>query len=395
MKSIFTEVTLFKRKINLVIILWFALALIAAVAEVLHNTINNYLIFKQAFWHVLDKKNLYLAYPNEYYDHYFYGPVFSAVIAPFAVLPDWLGCILWCLANAGLLLYAITRINISKEKQMIILAITAIEMMTSVHNVQFNPLIGAWIILAFVLVEEENDFWGTFFIALGFLCKVYGIGALLFFVFSRHKVKFIAAFMFWVVVLICLPMLYSSPDYVITSYMQWFDTLVQKNVKNAGGVAVAQYQDISVMGMVRRMTNNPTFSNINIIAPAAICIAIPLLRFKQYAYHRFRLSYLAIILITVIIFSSGAESATYVVAVSGVGVWYIINYKEKSKWTCALLIFVFLLTILSTTDLFPAYIQQHFIRAYALKALPCLVVWLWLVADVIFISWKGHNVQVE
>jgi hypothetical protein len=30
----------------------------------------------------------------------------------------------------------------------------------------------------------------------------------------------------------------------------------------------------------------------------------------------------------------------------------------------------------------PGYVKDHFIRAYSLKALPCFIIWLWLIADV-------------
>jgi hypothetical protein len=94
MKFIFKEVTVFNKKVPLVCIIWFALALIAALCEVWRSTINNYLIFEHVFWHSINQKNLYTAYPGEYDDTNHYGPFFSFMIAPFAVLPNWLGCII-------------------------------------------------------------------------------------------------------------------------------------------------------------------------------------------------------------------------------------------------------------------------------------------------------------
>jgi hypothetical protein len=384
MKFLFKEVDVFRRKISIVHLLWFALAFIAVILEVSRSSINNYLVFKYVFWHVIEQKNAYAPYPSLYNDINHYGPIFSLIIAPFAVLPDWLGCILWSIANAWILFYAIQKLDLSKEKQLIILAITAIEMMTATHSVQSNPMSAAWIILAYALVEKEKDFWATLFIVAGFLVKLYGIGALLFFVFSKHKVRFILSFIFWMSVLFCLPMLYSSPSYIISSYQNWLQGLVEKNAQNAGGVATGGlYQDVSVMGMVRRISNNPAVSNIIFLVPAALLVVAPLLRFKQYASEAFRLSYLAIVLITVVVFSSSAESSTYVIAVSGVSIWYILNYKEHRRWSNILLVFVFLLTILSPTDLIPSFIRYP-IRTYSLKALPCFIVWVWLIADVIF-----------
>jgi hypothetical protein len=383
MNFIYKELRLFNKKIPLVAILWFVLALVATLSEILRNSINNYLIFKNVFWHVLGQKPLYIEYPAEYFDVNHYGPLFSILIAPFAVLPDWLGCILWCFANAAFLYYSVSRVNISQQNKLIIIAITAVEMMTSIHNLQFNPMVGAWLIMAYVLVEDEKDFWATLFIAAGFLIKLYGIAGLLFFVFSKHKVRFIVSFAFWMIILFCLPMIFSSPSYIINTYKEWFERLVEKDKLNAEGFSRAGHQDISLLGMVRRISQSH-ISDITLIVPAAFMILIPLLRFKQYLFKQFRLSYLAIVLITVVIFSSSAESATYVIALPGACIWYLLHRKDYPVWSIITLILLFILTILSPTDLVPNYLKDNFIRAYSLKALPCFVIWLWLIADVMF-----------
>jgi len=394
MKLLYKEYTIFYRKVPLVAIIWFALAVFAVLAEVSRNSINNYLIFKYVFWHVVDQQPLFTAYP-EYADTNHYGPLFSIIIAPFAVLPDWLGCTLWALANAAILYYAIMRLKVGRQQQLIILAISAIEMMTAIHSVQFNPATAAWLILTYVLVEEEEDFWATLFIAAGFLIKLYGIAGLLFFVFSRHKVKFIVSFIFWMVVLFCLPMLFSSPGYIINAYKEWMVSLIEKNDKNTSGAVVATFQDISVMGMARRITGNASISGLLFLVPAALLILFPLLRFKQYAAEHFRLSYLAIVLITVIIFSSSAESATYIVALPGVCIWYILHRRQYRSASLIMLAFLFLFTILSPTDLVPRFFRENVVRAYSLKALPCFIVWIWLVADVMLKNFRQTDTSPQ
>ncbi len=384
MDILYKEVLFFKRKVPIVAIIWFSLAFIAVLAELFHDAINNYIIFKYVFWHVVEQKSLYDAYPSEYFDTNHYGPLFSLVIAPFAVLPNWLGCILWAMANAAFLYYAINRLPVSEKNKIIIIAISAIEMMTSIHNVQFNPMVGAWLIMAYVLVEDEQDFWATLFIAAGFLIKLYGIAGLLFFVFSKNKVRFVVSFVFWLIVLFCLPMLFSSPSYIVHTYSEWIQALIEKNKLNEEGFAYAGHQDISVLGMVRRITANPNYSNLLILVPASLAIVLPLLRFKQYVSEQYRLSYLAIVIISVVIFSSSAESATYVIALPGACIWYILHKTDYPKWSTIILVLLFALTILSATDLVPTYLKNHFIRAYSLKALPCFIIWLWLIADVSF-----------
>lgn len=48
------------------------------------------------------------------------------------------------------------------------------------------------------------------------------------------------------------------------------------------------------------------------------------------------------------------------------------------------LVTVLFITSLSSTDLIPEFIKTNIVRAYALKALPCAVVWLLLIYKVTF-----------
>ena len=381
MNFLLRKVRLFNKETSVLVLLWFGLAFIAAFVEVLRHTVNDYLIFKGVFWHLWEQTNLYAEYPSEYGDSNHYGPVFALIIAPFALLPTGIGGILWTLANAWILLYAIRKLDVSERNRWIIVAICLVEMMTTAHNLEFNSATAAWLILAFVLVEKKQDFWATFFIALGFMVKLYGIGGLLFFVFSQQKLRFALSFVFWLIVLFCLPMLLSSPRFVVQSYVDWYDSLVVKDAKNANVIVSGGMQDISVMGMIRRIFS-VAVENLYVLVPAALMILLPLLRFSQYASKKFRQSFLAIVLISVVIFSTAAESSTYVIAMAGVGIWYVLQPSPKSLAVSIALVFALIITSFSPTDLFPHYINVHYVRAYSLKALPCFVVWLWLITTV-------------
>ncbi|HKG68942.1 MAG TPA: glycosyltransferase family 87 protein [Segetibacter sp.] len=393
MKSLFKDASfeyLFKdvhfganRKIPVAVVIWFAFALIAVLAELFHDKINNFLIFKNVFWHLIEKKNLYLAYPEEYEDHNFYGPVFSFVIAPFAILPTWMGVILWVLSNAFFLFLAITQLPLPEKKIKAILLIAAIELMTSCHNVQFNPMVAAWIILSYTFVSEEKEFWATFFIVAGFLTKIFGIVGILFYFFSKHKLRFISSFLFWCVVLFFLPMVISSPAYITQTYVDWFHALIGKNL-HVINIYKDNKQDLTVMGIIRRTFNYYDLSNLTVLIPASVLLALPLLRLKLYKNTIFQLYYLCLALISVVIFSTSAESATYVIAMVGVGIWYAINMQEKNVFNTAVLVFALFTTSLASTDLVPQIIKNDIVRRYALKALPCFIVWLILIYNLGF-----------
>lgn len=361
-----------KRAVEWPVLLWFVLAFAAVLAETLRGAIQNYYIFTGSFWHSLHQQNLYANYGL---DIFHYGPSFACLIAPFALLPDWLGVTAWTLMNAWILLYALRRMDFGHTTFLIAVLFCAIEMMTSSHNTQFNPMVAALMILAFVLVEKEKDFWATLFIAAGLLFKIYGGAALLFFLFSKHKFQFAWSFLFWTALLFVLPMPLSSPSFVTESYHQWVSALAVKNSKNISGLSYANAQDMCVMGMIRRIFHPAGFADWMVMIPAAVLLALPLLRFSQYASKAFRASYLALLLISVVIFSTAAESATFVIAIAGVAIWYGIQPKPLPAWKIAVLVFAWFITSLTTTDLVP-HALRVFIKSHSLKALPPFVVWI-------------------
>lgn len=226
--------------------------------------------------------------------------------------------------------FAIRQLPLPEREIKTIFLISAIEFMTSSHNVQVNPMIAAWIILSYTFVKKEKDFWATFFIALGFLTKIFGIAGILFYLFSKHKLKFTGSFLFWLAVLFLLPMIISSPAYITQTYIDWFHALVGKNL-HIINIHQDNMQDLTVMGIIRRTFNYYELSNLTVLIPATVLLALPLIRFKLYCNTIFQLYYLCLALISVVIFSTTAESATYVIAMVGVGIWYAVNLHKKTR----------------------------------------------------------------
>ena len=351
--------------------LWIALSVIAAVLKY-NRTDNNYRIFRGVFWHTLQGTSLYAEYPLEYYDVNHYGPFFSLVIAPFALMPIPLGLVFWCIALSLTLYFAITRSTFSSWQQMFVLWFCSETLLTSLFMQQFNIAIAAIIIASYALIEKERDFWAACLIVLGTFVKLYGIVGLAFFFFSRHKGKFVLSLLFWGVVLFVAPMIISSLGYVVSQYHEWFVCLVEKNGENLASEA----QNISALGMVRRMLGNPEYSDLLILAPALVLFTLPYLRFKQWRNEGFRMTLLASVLLFTVLFSTGSESSSYIIALSGVCVWYFAAPWQRGKADIWLLVFVFLLSSMGSSDLYPRVVKREYIQAYSLKALPCLIVWL-------------------
>jgi hypothetical protein len=147
--------------------------------------------------------------------------------------------------------------------------------------------------------------------------------------------------------------------------------LAEKNTLNAGSIM----QNISLIGMIHRVTGLQ-FSDLWIIVPGMVLFALPYLRFDQYKHVAFRQTILASVLMFIILFSTGSESSGYITPFIGICIWYTAAPWKRTGWDIALLVFVFILSSMSPSDLFPAYLRKEWVQPYALKALPVTLVWL-------------------
>jgi Glycosyltransferase family 87 len=379
--KLFFSKTLFENK-NYAIGLWFFVCLLAITKTLNSGKINNYLIFKYTFYSLLNERNFFLPQPENFQHYNLYGPTFSVLIAPFAILPNWLGLSLWMFFNVSVLLLAIRKLPISEVAKNAIIIIALHENLTSILSCQFNPSMTAIVVLSFVFIHNKKDFWAACLIALGTLIKLYGIVGLAFFFFSSNKKQLILGLVFWFAILFALPMLFASPQFIIQSYTDWYVAVTEKNTLNAD---LTSAQDMCLMGIIRRITHNPSMANWPYLLSGVILFLSTYLRINQYKHTAFRLMLLANVLIFTVIFSTSAESPTFIIAFIGVAIWFVLQPKPYKWYNVALLVFAIILTSFSPSDLFPKFIKETYIKPYSLKALPCVFIWL----KITFEMWRN------
>ncbi|WP_183573921.1 glycosyltransferase family 87 protein [Mucilaginibacter sp. X5P1] len=363
-------------------ILYIAVAVFSWQIKYLRHIDNNYLIFREAFYHLKGQLNMYAAYPKQYYDFYYYGPLFGLFVAPFALPSALIGLFLWEVAGAVALLAAINILPLSEKRKTILLLLCAIEFSNAVFSMQFNPMIAAIIIVSFILVERGKDAWATFFIVLGALMKLYPIVGLTFILFSKNKPKFLVWAAVWFVILLIVPVAISSPTFVINSYHQWFAALNFKNELNHQ--LATRSQDICIMGVVRDFAQTPNVPDLPFLIFGAVVFVLPLLRFSQYKSYKFRLQILATALIMVVIFSTGAESPTYIIAVVGVFLWMLMQEKSFTRVNIVLIVLLLVITGLGLTDAMPQPFRGEIIGKYGMKAWPCIIAWFIISYELLF-----------
>ncbi len=374
----FFDKPFFKSQRNITV-LWVVATIIAVIPKYFRNH-NNYKIYKGVFFHLINQTSLYTEYPNEFFDKNHYGPIFSFIIAPFALLPDWIGLMLWSVFLVGLIIWSLYQLPLKSIQIVAIMWICFNEYLISAQSFQVNALMVFIIVLSYVFISKKQDFWSAMLIALGTFIKLYGIVGLAFFFFSKQKFKFSVSLLFWSLLFFVAPMIISSPSNIIHVYVEWFNDLIHKNGTN---VELGTYQDFSVMGVVRRFANDSTIPNTPFIIVGLILFGLPYLRFKAYSNKKFQLLLLASVLIFTVIFSSGSESPTYIIAFVGVAIWFVVQENPKNKLTIALLIFALILTSFSHTDLCPRFLIDNYIRKYSLKAIPCIVIWLVIIYEML------------
>lgn len=330
-----------------------------------YNRYNNYTMFEKSFKHMQDGKDLYLLYPEEFWDQYKYTPSFTAFFGLFAMFPDWLGLSLWNLMNGMVLFFAIWLLPAQSQKQKgLMVLIIIIELMTAMQNEQSNPLITGLMLLSFAMLERGRYFPASLFILFAAFIKPFALAGMVIFLFYPGKLKMALYSALSFALLISIPLLFvgfNQYGFLINSY---FYTLQADQSVQLG---------LSVAGLLQAWFGADIPKNL-ILLFGILVFFVPFLRYRLYNRFIFRYLTLASILIWVVIFNYRAESPTYIIAMTGVAMWFMA--ATHNRLNIILLVLAILLTVLSPTNLFPAVLRRNYVIPYALKALPCILIWL-------------------
>ncbi|GAB3569669.1 glycosyltransferase family 87 protein [Spirosoma luteolum] len=358
--------------------LYALLTLFASIRIVFWEGSNNYDIFYYSLEHLIQAKSLYQVYPEQYSDHYHYAPTFAALFSPIFALPYSVGLFIWHFLFTGVWLYAIYRLPLTHQQKAGAYWFSLHELFTSMVNSQTNPLIAALSIFAFLSFEKKQPFWAAFFIMIGFNIKIYSLVAAGLFIVYPQKIKFLASMVFWTLVLAALPLLFTTPDRLLWQYELWVKQLM---IKSDGDM----WLNISIHHLVHLLLG-PNVSTALIIGAGVAVFCTVYAQVRQYSQLAFRLMLLGSVLIFQVIFNPVSESPTYITAVTGIICWWYVSPQSRLDW--GLMILCFVLTVMSPSDIFPAYLRDRYVVPYALKALPVVLIWFRLI-------WNMHHPRHE
>jgi hypothetical protein len=331
---------------------------------------GNFTIFYQSFHHLIEGKTLYGFYPQEYENRFNYSPFFALLMTPFALLPYTLGGILWNICNGIFFFSAIRKLHIDTNKKVLVYFCLIFDTFTTLGYFQTNPSLTALLIWSVVFMERGKVHWATCLLMLGTWTKILPFLGCIFWLLYPKKVQFIAYCVLWSVLFFALPLTLVSFNHLLFLYSDWYVWLT----KHAAMHGESNWL-INAHSLMKRAFH--IYIDLKYFIVIGGLLLLGSIAYKRAYVHEltFKMLVLANILIFLTIFNPGAEPPTYIIAATGVVIWYI--YSPYSTFNLVVGLFAFIIVAFAQSDLFPfQYFRKQIIHGYALKALPCLIVWI-------------------
>ena len=331
---------------------------------------NNFLVFRWSFLNLASGHDMYAAQPQHHTDLYKYSPSFALLFAPFALIPFALSLALWDGLNALMLFFAVERLLPSRQAA-IALALIYLEALRSMQRSQSNGLVTALVILAFLAFERRRQLGAAFAIAIGAAVKIFPLAALALAIFYPRRWRFALLMVTAMLVVLALPLLVVSPAGLAAQYQSWRAVEAADALSVGGGGGGGLYG--GVMQQLR-LIFGVSWPNWPVQLAGTVLLMSPLVRWRNWDHFDFRLRFLCALLAYMVIFNHQSESPSFVIAVTGIAIWFVIT--PRTWWHTAVMVLTILIVSVSSTDITPRSWQQNFFVHYRLKTIPCALAWL-------------------
>jgi len=277
---------------------------------------------------------------------------------------------------------AIYSLPITLYQANLLAIICFLENLTCLQNFQTNGLMAAAMLFVFIGLESGKNSKAAINAISSIMIKIFGAFVLCQYIFYRLKIRNIVINTTVLLFFVLLPGFFIGFDGLKLQYLNWLDML-SVDLKDEVGM--------SLMHIIQAFSSQSVnFSYIQLLGISFSLI--PLINVKAYKSFDFRFLYLALLLIASVSLNHKAESPTFIIAIVGIGIWYIFSRLHQGFKLC-FLFFSLILTSLSPSSLFPAFIRSEYITPYALKGLPSALTWLMLTVELTF--YKISSAQLK
>ena len=326
---------------------------------------NNFRVFRSASLNLFAGRDLYAAHPEQHFDFYKYSPTFALLFAPLAYLPFALAYLCWSLLNALLLWYALDRL-LPERPATVALALVYLEVLFSMQYGQSNALVAALLILAFVALEQGRQGRAAALLGVDAFIKIFPLAGLSFALFHPRRARFALLAAAALVGLALLPLAVVPPHELATQYRSWRATEAADALQGHRGYALMQYL---YMWLGADWPNWP----VQLAGTTLLLLPLALGR-RRWDDAAFRRLFLGTLLVYLVLFNHQSERATFVVAYTGIAIWYASAPTERLR--TAVMALTLLVMVVHDVDIVPRWVKNEVLIPYRIKGIPCLVAWL-------------------
>jgi len=326
---------------------------------------NNFRVFRSASLNLFAGRDLYAAHPEQHFDFYKYSPTFALLFAPLAYLPFALAFLCWSLLNALLLWYALDRL-LPERPATVALALVYLEVLFAMQYGQSNALVAALLILAFVALEQGRQGRAAALVGVDAFIKIFPLAGVSLALFHPRRARFALLAAAALVGLALLPLAVVPPHELATQYRSWRATEAADALQGHRGYALMQYL---YMWLGADWPNWP----VQLAGTTLLLLPLALGR-RRWDDAAFRRLFLGTLLVYLVLFNHQPERATFVIAYTGIAIWYASAPTERLR--TAVMALTLLVMVVHDVDIVPRWVKNEILIPYRIKGIPCLVAWL-------------------
>ena len=262
-----------------------------------------------------------------------YSPLIAALFSPWALLPDWLGAIIWRLLTTAIFVVGIfywlkEELEIPRSNYWLVFLLILPLSIGNFNNGQVNPLIIGLLMVAIVAARQSHWTISVICLSLCAYLKIYplAVGLLLLLVYPRQIGWRLALALF---LMGAFSFVLQQPAYVLDQYKRWIGTRATDDRRMNMDIAPRDFA--MLLRAIHVDLSSRTFLVLQLsaaVAAAAVCIYG---RLKKWSKECLLLAVLNLGTCWMLLFGPATEDATYVMIAPPLALALVRTRKTSTR----------------------------------------------------------------
>lgn len=304
---------------------------------------------------------------------FMYGPLFSVIFTPFALLPARLAPYLWNVFNMCLLFLAVFSLPDSirtEQKCRFFLFLLPLAFISQL-SFRFDMATVYFALFAFSLLERGFYKWGITVILVSAFSGVYGAAQLLTLPFYPRFWKNAGFAVVVALLFSAVPLAGFSLSSLGVFYQAWF-----------ASVSACEFSQpfYTVFYLEPFFPDLPAWSMTARIVSAAVLLIIILACRKRFGFFAFRAGATGVLLGWAVLFGMVSTASTYLIAFAGFLLWYYGKTQVSAMDRVFLWCNFIVLSVIPMDFLFSNTMQEILFNGFTLNVWVFAIAWLWMSA---------------